>query len=145
MTELDAIIARVSGSTTLPELLDACFDAFEVIRLVARGGEDRAPGLLAAFMATAGAAVAGRNALNDAPSLPLARAGPPLPDATNLTGDAEQLADDLAAAALLLARRLAKAATRAGLAADDAACERAARAATEIRRLLARDDETAVR
>lgn len=146
MTDLDAITARVRGSTTLPELLDACFDAFEVIRLVARACEYRAPGLLAALMTAGGLAVEGRNALNDASSLPLLRSGPPLPSAVNVITGAGQCADDLATVALLVARRLTGAAARAGLAGDATACADAARAAAGIHRLLVRDfDETAVR
>lgn len=146
MTELDAITARVRGSTSLPGLLDACFDAFEVIRLMARACEDRAPGLLAAFMAAAGTAVEGRNALGGAPSLPPARSGPPLPPAVNAAAEAGQCADDLAAAAALVARCLTGAAARDGLPGDDAACAHAAQAAAGIYRLLAGDiDETAVR
>jgi hypothetical protein len=53
MKELDAITSRLRDISTLAELLDAGFDAFEAIRLVARACEDRAPDLFAAFM-TAG-------------------------------------------------------------------------------------------
>ena len=70
---------RVAATRRYPlaGLLDAGFDAFEVIRLVARAGEDRAPDLFAAFITAAGTAVEGRNALGDAPSLPPATAPPP--------------------------------------------------------------------
>ena len=50
MKELDAIASRLRGGTTLAGLLDAGFAAFEVIRLVARVGEDLAPELFAAFL-----------------------------------------------------------------------------------------------
>jgi len=53
MNELDACTARVHSSATLAELLEAGFDAFEVIRLVARACEDWAPDLFAAFMTAA--------------------------------------------------------------------------------------------
>ena len=128
-----------------PSLLDAGFDAFEVIRLVARASEDLAPDLFAAFITTAGTAVEGRNALNDAPSLPPAT-GPPPTVTLSATVGAGHIADELAALAALLAQRLAEAGAQAVLEGDRAACQHAANAATDIHRLLARGlDETAAR
>jgi hypothetical protein len=144
MNELDACTARVHNSTTLADLLDAGFDAFEAIRLVARACEDRAPDLFAAFMTAAGTAVEGRNALNDAPSLPPARTSPAPAPTVSARASAERIADELAALAALLAQRLAEARTQAALAGDRHACQHAARTAAGIHRLLARDtDETA--
>jgi len=136
MKELDTIASRLRGATTLAGLLDAGFDAFEAIRLVARAGEDLAPGFLAAFITTAGTAVEGRNALNDAPSLPPATGPPPAP-AVSLTVDAGQIADELAALAALLAQRLAEAGAQAAGEGDRAACQHATYAAADIHRLLA--------
>lgn len=62
--------ARVRQAASLPEILDAGFDAFEAIRISARTCQDQIPGLFAAFMTTADAAVDGREALTIAPSLP---------------------------------------------------------------------------
>jgi hypothetical protein len=56
-------------------LLAASFDAFEAIRVVARGSEDLAPWLFAAFMTAADAAVDGTQAITVAPSLSLAPVG----------------------------------------------------------------------
>jgi hypothetical protein len=146
MNELDACTARVHNSTTLADLLDAGFDAFEAIRLVARACEDRAPDLFAAFMTAAGTAVEGRNALNDAPSLPPARAGPPPAPTASTEASADRIADELAALAALLGHRLAEAGVQAVLAGDRAACQHATRTAAGIHRLLARDtNETAAR
>jgi hypothetical protein len=143
--ELDAIAARLRGVTTLAGLLDAGFDAFEVIRLVARAGEDLAPELFAAFMTAAGTAVEGRNVLNDAPSLPRATAPPPA-ITMSATVDADQIADELAGLAALLAQRLAEAGAQAVTEGDRAACQHATCAAADIHRLLARGlDETAAR
>ena len=145
MKELDAITARLRGGTTVADLLDAGFDAFEVIRLVARAGEDLAPELFAAFITTAGTAVEGRNVLNGAPSLPLATAPPPA-ITMSATAGAGQIADGLAALAALLAQRLAEAGAQTVGEGDRAACQHAARTAADIHRLLARDtDETAAR
>jgi hypothetical protein len=145
MNELDAIASRLRGGTALAELLDAGFDAFEAIRMVARAGEDRAPELFAAFMTAAGTAVEGRNALYDAPSLPPATSPPPAPTVSRAVS-AGQIADELAAFAALLAERLAEAVARAAGEDDRAACQHATYAAADIHRLLARGlDETAAR
>jgi hypothetical protein len=142
--ELDAITSRLRGSTTLAELLDAGFDAFEVIRLVARACEDLAPELFAAFMTAAGTAVEGRNALGDAPSLPPATRRPAITVSSAVGAD--QIADELAALAALLAQRLAEAGAQAAGDGDRAACQHATDAAADIHRLLARGlDETAAR
>jgi len=135
MKELDAIASRLRGGTALAELLDAGFDAFEVIRLVARAGEDLAPDLLAAFITAAGTAVEGRNALADAPSLPPATRRPAI--TMSATVGAGQIADELAALAALLARRLAEAGAQAVREGDRAACQHATCAAADIHRLLA--------
>jgi hypothetical protein len=145
MNELDAIASRLRGATTLAELLDAGFDAFEVIRRVARAYEDLAPELFAAFMTAAGTAVEGRNALNDAPSLPPTTGPPPAPTVSLAVG-ADQLADELAELTALLTQRLAEASAQALGEGDRAACQRATHAAADIHRLLARGlDETAAR
>jgi hypothetical protein len=143
MNELDACTARVHSSANLAELLDAGLDAFEVIRLIARACEDWAPGLFAALMTAAGTAVEGRNALNEAPSLPPARTGSPPSPTVSAEASADCIADELAALAALLAQRLAQACALTVLAGDRAACQHATRTAAEIHRLLARDtDET---
>ena len=136
MKELDAIASRLRGGTALADLLDAGFDAFEIIRLVARASEDLAPDLFAAFITTAGTAVQGRNALGDAPSLPTATA-PPLAITMSSAVGAGQIADELAALATLLAQRLAEAGAQAAGEGDRAACQHATCAAADIHRLLA--------
>ena len=135
MKELDAIASRLRGGTALAGLLDAGFDAFEVIRLVARASEDLAPDLFAAFITTAGTAVEGRNALGDAPSLSPATRRPTI--TMSAAVGAGQIADELAALATLLAQRLAEAAAQAVREGDRAACQHATCAAADIHRLLA--------
>jgi hypothetical protein len=136
MKELDAIASRLRGGTALAGLLDAGFDAFEVIRLVARACEDRAPELFAAFMTAAGTAVEGRNARGDAPALPPAT-GPPPTVTMSATIGVGQIADELATLAALLAQRLAEEGALASGNGDRAACQHATNAATDIHRLLA--------
>jgi hypothetical protein len=140
------VSARVADSTTIPGLLDATFDAFEVIRQVARACESRVPELFAAFMVAATTAVESRNALNDAPSLPPARGGPVPSPTVSPTADVGHVADRLAALAALLARRLTEAAARADLAGDEDACECAAQSAADLHQILGRgNDETVTR
>ena len=132
--------ARLRTARSLPQVLDAGFDVFEFIRMLARHSQDRAPELFAAFMATAGAAVDGREAITTAPSLPPAD-GPltflsePAPNT-----DLEEVIEALAALATLLGQRLTRAATAADPA-DRAACEEAAAEAQRIVHLMGRDGD----
>jgi hypothetical protein len=73
--DVEVIMARLRDARALPELLAASLDAFEAIRVVARGSEDLAPWLFAAFMTAADAAVDGTQAITIAPSLSLAPTG----------------------------------------------------------------------
>ncbi len=136
MQDADDIEARLREVSSVPETLAASFDAFEVIRLAARAHEDQVPGLFAAFMTTADAAVTGREALTIAPSLgacSTAQVSGPGPAAA-----VDAVTDDLARLGALLSDRLAHAATLAQAPADKAACEQAADAARQIRDLMAR-------
>ena len=145
MDQIGTTQAPVCGNGGLPDTLAWAFDAFETIRSVARDCEDRAPDLFATFMMVAGAAVEGRNALADAPSLPLGRSG--TPEGPPPVGtDVERIADELAALAEAIAGRLSQAAAVARLPGDRFACENATESAHGIGRLLARaSDETAAR
>jgi hypothetical protein len=135
-----SIQARIQGASTLPEMLAASFDAFEIIRRVADSCVDEVPELFAAFMTTAGAAVNGREAITAAPSLP--------PGSADLQGSTlaanaslEESMSALANLGELLASRLSKAAGTATVAADRMVCEEAAEAARQIRHLMARDND----
>jgi len=130
---------RLRQAASLPGTLVASFDAFEAIRLLARGNEHRDPGLFAAFMMAADAAVDGRKPHHQ----PLAPLGDQTP-ASRQPGDRcrpgrhrrchrrprAQLADCLPRAAAM-----------ADTSGDRAACEQAAHAAGQIRHLMARDDD----
>jgi hypothetical protein len=129
--------ARVRQAASLPEILDAGFDAFEAIRITARTCQDQVSGLFAAFMTTADAAVDGREALTIAPSRP--RHGGTAPGgAAPADTDTGQAADILAALAAALRERLTEAAGQAGLAGDRDACHNAAEAAGRICQLMTR-------
>jgi hypothetical protein len=137
MPETNDIAERLRQAASLPEILAAGFDAFEAIRLVARDCQDRVPGLFAAFMTTADAAVEGREAVTIAPSLPLDGGISP-GDAMPTAADAGQTADALAALAAVLRDRLTDAATQADLPGDRTACQDAAEAAGQICQLMTR-------
>ncbi|MGH3222605.1 MAG: hypothetical protein ACRDPY_28565 [Streptosporangiaceae bacterium] len=131
---------RLRQASSLAGTLAASFDAFEAIRLLARGNEHRDPSLFAAFMLAADAAVDGREALPLSPSLPPATRHQPA--VTPAEGaDLDDIADAMAGLATQLADCLARAATMAGTSGDRAACEQAAHAAGQIRQLMARGDD----
>lgn len=130
---------HLQEAADLPGTLVAGFDAFEAIRLLARGNEDRDPSLFAAFMFAADAAVDGRDALTPSPSLP-----PPNPSRPTVlpatSANLDDIADTIASLAALLATRLSGAAAAAVNPADQAACTQAAHAADMIHQLMAVDD-----
>jgi hypothetical protein len=128
---------RLRQAATLPDVLDAGFDAFEAIRITARSCQDQVPGLFAAFMTTADAAVDGREALTIAPSLPRHRGTEP-GGATPADTDTGQAASILAALAAILCERLTQAAGQAELPGDRDACRDAAEAAGRICQLMTR-------
>jgi hypothetical protein len=140
MQETSGIEARLRAAATLPDTLAAGFDAFEVIRQLARGCEDKVPALLAAFMTAADAAVDGREAITIAPSLPVDRRGGAGVSMPLASVPAEKTAGALAGLGALLADRLSRAAAIAATAADRAACTEAAQAAGRICQLMASGD-----
>jgi hypothetical protein len=132
-----AIEAQLRAAATLPEALVAGFDAFEIIRLLARDCEDRVPGQLAAFMTVADAAVDGREAITAAPALPRpvrCGAGAGVPGASP---DVAEIAGALAALGALLRDCLSRAAVLATGPEDQAACKDAVQAAGRICQLMA--------
>jgi len=135
------IEARLQASATLPDTLAACFDAFEIVRHLARDCEDRDPTLFAAFMSTADAALDGREAITVAPSLPpQGRSGTP---ASVRTADAsaDQVASALASLGAVLRGRLFDAAACSAIAGDMVACTTAAKAASRVCQLMARSSD----
>ena len=129
---------RLQGAPDLPGTLAAGFDAFEAIRLLARGNENRDPGLFAAFMLAADAAIDGWEALTPSPSLP--RPAHPRPAVLPAAAaDLDDIADAIASLAALLTRQLSSAAAAANPA-DQAACALATEAARVIHQLMAVDD-----
>jgi len=139
MHETSGVGVRLRQATTLPDMLAASFDAFEVIRLLARDNEDRVPGLFAAFMTAADAAVDGREAVTAAPSLPSGgRSGIGTNPPIAADAGVGEVADSMAALAVLLGQRLGYAAILSTASSDQAACEEAVAAAGRICQLMAR-------
>ena len=139
MHDVEVIVARLRDARALPELLAASFDAFEAIRGVAHGSEDLAPWLFAAFMTAADAAVDGTQAITIAPSLSLTPTGTLIVAPSAAGADIDTIADALAALGELLDERLTRAADRALLSGDRAACQEAAEAGRRIHQLMAGD------
>jgi hypothetical protein len=137
--EISTAETRLRDATTVPGTLSASFDAFELIRLLARGNEDRVPELFAAFMMAADAAVDGREAVTIAPSLPAA-SGSHLPASPTAGADVGEIADAMAALGALLGDRLSRAVSMAAVPGDRTACEQAAEAAGRICELMACGD-----
>src|ERR1022692_1301571 len=73
MHDTEEISTRLRDAATLPDLLAASFDAFEIVRILVRSCDNLAPEVFAAFMTTADAAVDGREAVTAVTGLP---AGP---------------------------------------------------------------------
>lgn len=140
MQQADGIQHRLQEAHSLPDTLAVSFDAFEVIRLLARQSQDRVPELFAAFMTAADAAVDGREAITIAPSLP-PPAGNATPTGPMANAELDEVIAALATLAGILAGRLTGAAALATLPDDRAACGEAAAAAQRIHQLMARGDE----
>jgi hypothetical protein len=100
--DVEAIMARLRGARSLPGLLAASLDAFETIRVLARGSEDMAPSLFAAFMTVADAAVDGRQAITLAPSLSPASGVTPVTTPPAAAVGIDTITDALAALGELL-------------------------------------------
>jgi hypothetical protein len=124
-------------ATSLPDLLAAGFDAFEVIRRLARQSQGKAPDLLAAFMSAATVAADGRDAIASAPAL-LSAGSPARPGGRPGREPGPQAAaDSIARLAAVLADRLDHAASLATTPRDWRACEDGAQAARQIYQLMA--------
>jgi len=135
LQDTEEISARLRDAASLGDLLAASFDAFEIARMLARAG-DHAPGLFAAFMTAADAAVDGREAVTAAPALPAG--GTAACALTPAGAGTEEITAALAALGTLLTDRLAYAVTLTAEPADRDACAAAADAASRIHHLMAR-------
>jgi hypothetical protein len=133
--------AQVQVAGSVPDVLAAAFDAFEVIRLYARASEGREPGLFAAFMATAGAAVDGREAITLAPSLPPGPSSVPAATPVTVSTAIGAVTAALAELAASLRERLTLITAQEPEAGDRAACAEAAQAAGRIVSFMSGDGD----
>jgi len=136
--QVDLNQQRLADAGTLPAVLAASWETFELIAAIAAASAEDSPDMYPAFTFARGAAVSGRNAITFAPSLP------PVPgdsahNPPELTGDAYETADALAGLASALSMRLRESAGLAAAAADCSACENAASEADRITQLLAKE------
>jgi hypothetical protein len=141
--DMGGIMTRLRDAASLPDTLAVAFDAFEAIRRVARDCEDRVPGLLAAFMTTADAAVNGREAITIAPALPPPGRGGAGVSVHGVSASVEEVASALSALGALLRDRLWHAARIATAVGDQTACTDGAQAAGRICQLMAGGDDGA--
>jgi hypothetical protein len=136
MRQLTVAADRLRGARGLPAVLDAACDAFEAI-LVVIGDYEQASGMDITFLLAATQAANGRDAVLFAPSLPPRALHHPMhaepPDGPSAT----DINSALAGLSGLLCARLSHTAATAGNA-DQAACQNAARYATQIYSLVAR-------
>jgi hypothetical protein len=123
----------------VPELLDAAYEAFEVLLSALEDHEDAGDPRFAAFVMAASCAANGRDAVLFSPSLPPRRLARQ-PPATLPYGDEKNGADAIAGLAGLVAARLTQAAGWAVLAGDQTGCRDAARYGRQIEAILARGD-----
>ena len=136
MNQIELARQHLLGADSVPGLLSAGWEIFELVIAVAAASADQSADMFPAFTFARGSAVSGRNAIAFAPSMPTgyAPSGAPEP----VTGDVYQVADAVAGLASALSARLRDAAGHAADAGDRAACELAAGHADQISELLAR-------
>ncbi len=144
MTNPSTVRQRVEEAGNLAEVLDAAYEAFETVLSVIDGYHDGGGPFFAGLLMASAAAADGRNALLEAPSLPLTSqadlsVAEPESGARSSAGVAAQAAGDPVAAAATVAALsasaasgLRRAAAWAVAAADRAACLDAARYADEV-------------
>jgi hypothetical protein len=136
MVEMSEVQERFVSASSVPELLDAAYEAFEDVLTVIRQHDDPGGGLFIPMVMAAASAADGRDAICRAPSLPprslhagtwkgTGRAQAPRAAAAWVAGLCEVLAD-----------RLAGAASSAAGAGDRGACLDAARCARDVRALM---------
>ena len=136
MNQIGLIQQRLADAGSLPAVLAASWEIFELIAASASASPGESPEIYPAFTFARSSAVSGRNAVAFAPSMPVFSANtvhdPPKP-----TADAYEIADTLAGLASALSVRLRESAGLAADAADRSACENAASEAERIAWLLA--------
>src|SRR6266487_532116 len=141
--------ARLNSARTMPDMLSAACNAFELMLATIREHEERADGLFAAFVMAAASAADGRDALLTAPSLPWPLPTVSAPSAasdSDTSGQAtapptaigvDEVADALAEVSQFLDAAPTTVGRHTADPADNAACADAARCAQAMWSLLA--------
>lgn len=135
MSLLDRAGRALANAATLPRLLGAARDAFEVMIWLSGEQAETDDGLVAAFAGVLAAAADGRDAIAVAPSMPPGCGGAAASCAA--AGSAREAASAMAALSAVLASRLDQGSGAASDPRDRAACRRAAGYAREAHGLLA--------
>ena len=135
LQEADAAAARLAAATALPDLLDAAWQALDLVRTTAGECADPRSGLYAALLFAAAAAAEAQHAAGLAPSMPAGDAA--IPARAGTGAGAGAAAGQLAGLAAAVARRLASAAAQAELPGDRDALTAAAAGAGQACQLLA--------
>jgi hypothetical protein len=136
MNQISLIQERLVDAGSLPAVLAASWEIFELIATSAYASPDESPEIYPAFTFARSSAVSGRNAVAFAPSMP-SFSGNAVYDPPKPAADAGEIADTLAGLASALSVRLRESAELAADAADRSACENAASEAERIAWLLA--------
>jgi hypothetical protein len=137
MASMSGLQERLARASSVPELLDAAYEAFEDVLTVVRQHDDPGGGLFIPMVMAAGSAADGRDSICRAPSLPprSLHAGQPV-ERTDRFRTAQAAAAWVAGVCEVLADRLAGAASPAAEAGDRGACLDAACSAREVRALM---------
>ena len=135
MSLLDRAGRALADAATLPRLLGAARDAFEVMIWLSGEQAETDDSLVAAFAGVLAAAADGRDAIAVAPSVPPGCGGGPAGPCPDL-GSAQEAASAMAALSAVLASRLNQGSGAASDPRDRAACRRAAGDAREVHALL---------
>ncbi len=136
MNQIAAVTGRLRQASGLAAILDAACDAFGDMLSVLWDRIDPGEPLFIALLTAATCAADGRDTVLFAPSLPPHRC-PAAPQAGSGQGSVDAVAGAVAGLCVLLAARLAEAATSAADHGDRAACHAAARYARQIHEALA--------
>jgi len=128
---------HVAGAGSLPELLDAAYEAFEAMLTVIRQHDNPDTEMFVPMVFAGASAGSGRDSIIFAPSLPQRRLHPDTTGEDGLRPMARRAAADLMSHLCdVLASRLTEAAAPADGLGDRQACLDAARAAREIQALM---------
>jgi hypothetical protein len=137
MKQIELAVQRLLSANSVPDMLSAGWEAFELLRAGSAVYADRSADLYPALTFARGSAVSGRNAIAFASSMPGDYAAP-VEAPESEASDVREIADAMAGLASALSARLRDTARVADQAGDRAACEDAAGHADHICELLAR-------